>query len=235
MSYFDLIGFDADDTLWYNERLYAQTQSKIAELLAPYGTLEEINEQLTLVELENVHLYGYGIKGFALSMIEAAIVLGNGHLSSKVVQAIIGYARDMLTADIQLIEQVPEIIFELEKKYPLAIITKGDLFEQEMKISRSSLRPYFQHVEIISQKTRDVYARILEKFNVPPDRFLMIGNSLRSDILPVLELGGHTVYIPHDIIWTHEVVDPPPAGKSGFYELEHIGELPDLLARIEGA
>jgi putative hydrolase of the HAD superfamily len=232
MSTFDMIAFDADDTLWYYERLYAGTQAKIAELLALYGTSEEIDAHLNRVELGNVQLYGYGIKGFALSMIEAAIELGDGRLSNKEVQAIIGYAKEMMVSDIQLIEHVHGTISELGKNYPLAIITKGDLFEQEAKISRSGLESQFRYVEIVGQKSPENYARILEKFRVPPERFLMVGNSLRSDILPVLELGGHAVYIPSDT-WVHEMAEMPSSEKAGFYELENIGELPALLERIE--
>jgi len=233
MSTFDLIAFDADDTLWYYERLYAQAQAKIAELLAPYGNSEEVGAHLNQVELSNIQLYGYGIKGFVLSMIEAATELGDGRLSNKDVQTIIGYAKEMLEADIQLIEHVPEIVSGLAAKYHLAIITKGDLFEQETKVTRSGLSAYFQQVEIVGQKSPEVYAQILEKFGVKPERFLMVGNSLRSDILPVLELGGNAVYIPCDTTWVHEVAEIPPTGQAGFYQLEHMGELPALLKSIE--
>ena len=233
MFAFDVIAFDADDTLWYYERLYAETQSKVAKLLSPYGTFEEIKIHLDQVELGNIHLYGYGIKSFALSMIEAATQLEDGCLSNKEVQAIIGYAKEMMEADIQLIERVPEIISGLAKTHYLAIITKGDLFEQEAKISRSGLEPYFRYVEIIGQKSSENYARILEKFSVSPERFLMVGNSLRSDILPVLELGGHAAYIPSEVTWVHEEAEVPPSEQEGFYQLEHIGELPALLERVE--
>jgi len=233
MSKFDMTAFDADDTLWHYERLYAETQAKVANLLAPFGASEEIDAHLDRVELGNVHLYGYGIKGFALSMIEAATELGNGQLSTKDVQAIISYAKEMLEAGVQLIEHVPEIVSELTAKYHLAIITKGDLLEQETKVSRSGLASYFQQVEIVGQKTPETYARILKNFNIAPERFLMIGNSLRSDILPVLELGGNAVYIPYDTTWVHELVDAPSTEHAGFYQLEHIGELPALLERIE--
>lgn len=233
MSTFNVIAFDADDTLWYYERLYVQTQSKVAELLSPYGTFEEIKIHLDQVELGNIHLYGYGIKSFALSMIEAAAQLGNGLLSNKEVQDIIRYAKEMMTADIQLIAHVPETISELAKNYDLAIITKGDLFEQEAKVSRSGLEPHFRFIEIVGQKSSENYVRILEKFRISPERFLMVGNSLRSDILPVLELGGHAVYIPSEITWVHEEAEVPPSNQKGFYQLEHIGELPALLERID--
>jgi len=233
MSKFDMIAFDACDTLWHYERLYAETQAKITNLLAPFGASEEIDAHLNQVELGNVHLYGYGIKGFALSMIEAATELGDGRLSSKDVQAIISYAKEMLEADIQLIEHVPEIVSGLAAKYYLTIVTKGDLLEQETKVSRSGLASYFQQVEIVGQKIPETYARILENSNIAPEHFLMVGNSLRSDILPVLELGGNAVYIPSHTTWVHELVEAPPTEQAGFYQLEHIGELPTLLERIE--
>lgn len=235
MPQLDMIAFDADDTLWYYERLYAHTQAKIAKLLSPYGKPGEIDAHLNRVELDNVYLYGYGVKGFALSMIEAATQLGDGHLSNKEVQTIIGYAKEMMNSDIQLIEGVPATVSELAKIYPLVIITKGDSFEQETKVNRSGLISYFQQVEIVGQKTPETYARILKKFNITPERFLMVGNSLRSDILPVLELGGHAVYIPADTTWVHEVVEAPSAEQTGFYQLEYIGELPALLAHIQAA
>ena len=233
MAAFDVIAFDADDTLWYYERLYAETQAKITELLSTYGTSEIIGAHLNQVELRNIQLYGYGIKGFALSMIEAALEIGDGRLSNRDVQAIIGYAKEMMTANIQLIERVPETISGLAKQFRLAIITKGDLFEQETKISRSGLGVYFREIEIVGQKTSENYARILEKFKVAPERFLMVGNSLRSDILPVLELGGHAVHIPSDITWTHEEAETSLIEQNRFYQLEHIGELPALLGSIE--
>ena len=233
MPALDVIAFDADDTLWYFERLYAETLAKIAKLLTPYGTPEEIDAHLNQVELGNVQLYGYGVKGFALSMIEAALQLGNGQLQSKDIQTILEYAKEMIVTDIQLVEQVPETLSGLAEKYRLAIITKGDLFEQEAKISRSGLGSNFQYVEIVGQKSAENYAQFLRKFGVNPERFLMVGNSLRSDILPVLELGGHAVYIPAETTWVHEVVEVPPTGQAGFYQLEHIGELPALLERIE--
>jgi len=233
MSKFDMIAFDADDTLWHYERLYAQAQAKIAKLLILFGTSKEIDAHLNRVELGNVHLYGYGVKGFALSMIEAATELGDGRLSNQSIQAIIGYAKEMLEADIQLIEHVTQIVSGLAAKYHLTIITKGDLFEQETKVSRSGLASYFQQVEIVGQKIPETYARILENSNIAPERFLMVGNSLRSDILPVLELGGNAVYIPSDTTWVHEMVEATPTEQVGFYQLEHIGELPALLEHIE--
>jgi len=233
MSVFDLIAFDADDTLWYYERLFAETQAKIAKLLTPFENPEKIDRHLSQVEIRNIQFYGYGVKSFALSMIEAAIELGNGRLSTKQVQSIIDHAKDMMTRDIQLMDYVPETISELVKIYPLAIITKGDLFEQEKKITRSGLKSHFRQVEIVGQKTPETYAHILKKLNIAPERFLMVGNSLRSDILPVLELGSHAVYIPSDTTWVHEEADVPSSEQVGFYQLGHIGELPALLEGIE--
>ncbi len=199
MSTFDVIAFDADDTLWHSESLYQDTQAKIVKRLLPFGDGREILARLNEIELENLNIYGYGIKVFAVSMIEAAIDLSEGQMSGREIKAIIGYVKEMLTADIQLLQHVSEVIAVLRTQSPLMIITKGDLFEQESKISRSGLAQYFQHVEVVSQKTRDSYQRILERYHIPPNRFLMVGNSLRSDILPVLEIGGHAAYVPSNI------------------------------------
>jgi putative hydrolase of the HAD superfamily len=142
-------------------------------------------------------------------------------------------AKGMLHARVELLEGVLETLDLLKKRYSLMLLTKGDLFEQENKIVRSGLAGCFRHIEIVSQKTAPVYQSLLEKYSIPADRFLMVGNSLRSDILPVLEIGGHAVYIPHELTWQHEHADPPQAGQSGYYQLAHLGKLPALLEQIE--
>jgi putative hydrolase of the HAD superfamily len=233
MITFDMVAFDADDTLWYYERLYAQAQAKIATLLAPFSSPEEITAYLSQVEMENLQVYGYGIKGFALSMIEASIQLSRGNITSQEIQILLNETREMLSGDIQLVPRVNEVLLELSVKCPLMIITKGDLFEQESKISRSGLDSYFQHVEIVSSKSSHIYTQILRRYKLVPERFMMVGNSLRSDILPVLEIGAHAVYIPGEITWVHEVAEAPPSAQTRFYQLENLKELSPLLAQIE--
>jgi putative hydrolase of the HAD superfamily len=184
-------------------------------------------------ETRNLEHFGYGVKAFALSMIETALELTEGRISGQDLQSLVDLAREMLHARVELLEHTAETLDFLKKEYPLMLLTKGDLFEQENKIARSGLDDCFRHIEIISRKSAPVYRSLLEKYSILPGRFLMVGNSMRSDILPVLEIGGCAVYIPHELTWQHESADPPSAGHPGFYQLEHLGLLPALLEQIE--
>jgi putative hydrolase of the HAD superfamily len=232
-SGFDVIAFDADDTLWHNERLYNEAQARFAQLLSQYHPAEWVSERLYQTETRNIQHYGYGIKAFALSMIETAVELTEGRVSGQDIKALIDLARGMLTARVQLLDHVIDTIPLIAVSYPLMLITKGDLLDQETKINRSGLGQYFQHIEIVSQKTNQDYQRILERYSIPPERFLMVGNSLRSDILPVLDLGGVAVYVPYESTWQHEAATPPAAGRPGYYAIENLGQLPDLLDELE--
>ena len=233
MSRFDLLAFDADDTLWQNERLYVEAQAEFAGLLARYHSPEWIRERLYQAETRNLEHFGYGVKAFALSMIETAVELTEGRISGRDLQTLVDLARGMLHAQVELLEGVPDTLDLLKKKYSLMLLTKGDLFEQENKIARSGLNGCFRYIEVVSNKTGPVYQSTLEKYSVSPGRFMMVGNSLRSDILPVLEIGGHGVYIPHELTWQHEHAAPPPVGQPAYYKLEHFGHLPALLGQIE--
>lgn len=228
----DLIAFDADDTLWHNEVLYTRTQQRFAELLSPYDQDNRAGEELFATEMQNIPRYGYGIKGFALSMIETAIRLTGGQITGDEVQKLINLAREMMETPVQLLDGVVEVLEALATRQTLMLITKGDLFDQERKLARSGLAPYFAHVEIVSQKTVDVYRTLLAKHGIAPQRFLMVGNSLRSDILPVVKLGGHAVHIPYHVTWEHETVDLPEEMPEGYVELEHIGLLLDLVKQL---
>ena len=232
MTNFDVIAFDADDTLWENERLYSSAQASLVELLARYHPPEWINERLYQTEMRNLEHFGYGIKAFALSMVETTVELTDGCISGTELQTLIDMVKEMLHAKVDVMDHVTETLAQLKTKYTLMLLTKGDLFEQENKIARSGLQDCFRYIEIVSKKTVPVYKDLLEKLSIDPKRFLMVGNSLRSDILPLLELGAHAVYIPHELTWQHEHSDPPPAGQAGFYQLEHIGQLPVLLERL---
>ena len=232
MIAFDIIAFDADDTLWHSERLYADVQKQFTQLLANYHAPEWINDHLYQTETRNIQHFGYGIKAFALSLIETAIELTEGRISSKDIQEIVGWAKKMLTSDVELLPHVGQIIPQLSSQYPMMIITKGDLLDQETKIKKSGLGKYFQHIEIVSQKTFEGYEKLLKKYSVEPSRFMMIGNSLPSDILPVLKLGGSAVYIPYEITWLHETAEQLPRDHAGYYELESLGQLPLLLERL---
>lgn len=228
---FDIIAFDADDTLWHNETLFSITQDKFQQLLARYEGAELALDTLYAIEIRNLEAFGYGIKGFTLSMIEAAIELTHGQVVAQDIQQIIDFAREMLRTPVQLLDHVAELIPRLAETYTLMLITKGDLFDQESKIAQSGLADCFAHIEIVSDKRQDTYQGLLRKHKIASERFLMVGNSLRSDILPVVALGGAAVHIPYHLTWAHEMGD---ASTQDYFELEHIGLLPALLERLSG-
>ncbi|HSR34561.1 MAG TPA: HAD family hydrolase [Anaerolineae bacterium] len=229
----DVIAFDADDTLWHNESLYTRAQTQFQELLATYNGDDGVAEELYKTEMDNLPTYGYGIKSFALSMIETAIRVTNGQIKGRDVQKIIDLAKEMKRTPVLLLDHVAEVIPALSAHRKLMLITKGDLFDQETKIARSGLAPYFSSVEIVTDKTPEVYQSLLEKHQINPERFLMVGNSLRSDILPVVSLGARAVHIPYQITWAHEVVPIQLVERPGYLELEHIGMLPSLVNRLD--
>jgi putative hydrolase of the HAD superfamily len=234
MPRFDVIAFDADDTLWHNMRLYRQTQAGLAALLAGYGvSAEALDEQLFQTESRNIRLFGYGIKSFALSMIESALALTGGNLSGQHVLAIIELAKAQLNAPIELLEHVRETVPRLAARHPLMLITKGDLLDQENKLARSGLGEFFRDIEVVSDKTRQSYAVLFRNHALDPARVLMVGDSLRSDILPALELGAYSVYIPYPDAWQHEAAKIPAPGTPRFYQLEQLGQLPDLVEQLE--
>ena len=232
MSRFDLIAFDADDTLWHNEPFYTDARLQFIEILSGYAPSEAIGSRLDAFELRNLDVFGYGIKSFVLSMVETAVDISGGRVTGLEIQSIVDIARRMLRADLELFEHVHETLAALAGKYPLMLITKGDQFEQELKIKRSGVDHYFRSFEIVGDKDARGYRLLLSKYNLDPQRFLMVGNSLRSDILPVLELGGVAVYIPYEHTWSHENSVPGVWAKA-YYELENIGQLPDLVVRLE--
>jgi putative hydrolase of the HAD superfamily len=227
------IAFDADDTLWHNETLYTAVQDRFKDLLARYRSREWIENVLYETEMRNLQHFGYGIKAFTLSMIETAIELTEGRIEGREIRQIIEFGKGMLQAEIQVLEGVEEALAQLSKTYDLMIITKGDLLDQELKISRSGLAHYFRVVEVVSSKTRESYAAILAKRQIRPEEFVMIGNSLKSDILPVLELGAKAVFIPYSLTWAHEHVTEPVPGTNGFHKVELIRSLPELIAELD--
>jgi putative hydrolase of the HAD superfamily len=228
----DLIAFDADDTLWHNEILYARAQERFEELLSSHSLDGRAHEELYATEMQNLGHYGYGIKGFGLSLIETAIKLTAGRVQASEIQQILDLVRDMLEAPVQLLDGAAEVVAALSKSHRLMLITKGDLLDQERKIARSGLAPYFAHVEIVSAKSDGVYRALLDKHRIDPSRFLMVGNSLRSDILPVVALGGHAVHIPYHVTWVHETVVEQAGALAAYGELEHIGLLPQYVAQL---
>jgi putative hydrolase of the HAD superfamily len=228
----DVIAFDADDTLWHNETLYHDAQSRFQELLAAYGD-HAVLDELYETEMANLPCFGYGIKSFTLSMIETAINISGGEIPAGEIQLIINMAKAMKQAPVSLLERVEAVIRTLSDTHRLMLITKGDLLDQERKVAHSGLAPYFESIEVVTEKTADVYRALLAKHRIAPERFIMVGNSLRSDVLPVVSLGARAVHIPYHITWAHETVPVHPGEEQGYVELEHIGLLPELVGRLE--
>ena len=230
----DLIAFDADDTLWQNESLYQSVESRFCAILGDYVDEESAKQFLLETEKRNIQLYGYGIKSFGLSLIEATIMLSQGEFESSKILPIIVHVKGMLTSGIELLDHALHSVECLAKDYPLMLITKGDVHDQERKLQESGLQASFQYVEIVPEKDEQLYARLLEKHNVKPHRFLMVGNSMRSDILPVLAIGAQAVYIPHVLNWQLEEASVPQEPIEEYHELTHIGELPALIKDVWG-
>jgi putative hydrolase of the HAD superfamily len=230
---FDIIALDADDTLWDNESFYIEAKAEFVVLLQMYEPdPDRVKARLDEIEESNVAIYGYGIKSFLLSMIEAALDISDGLISSDDLQLVIDLGREMLISPVKIFAHTEETLAALSQRWDLMLITKGDIFEQSQKIERTGLAKYFHVVEIVGQKTPAVYKALLQRHNIDPSRFLMVGNSLRSDVQPVLALGGQAVYIPYINTWVHEHRLDGELSKDGYYELESLAELPELLERI---
>ena len=226
-----VIAFDADDTLWRNEDLYRDTQAEFRDLLSHYHEPAWIDDRLYEAELRNLPHFGYGIKAFVLSMVETAVELTEGRITGTEIQRVIELGRAMIQAPVVLLDGVEETVTALAESHDLMIVTKGDLLEQESKVERSGLREHFQGVEIVSRKDRRTYERIVRRHGIPPEDFVMVGNSLRSDILPVLAIGGQAVHIPYHTTWAHEEVDEEERARHDYAELESIRELPGWIAK----
>jgi putative hydrolase of the HAD superfamily len=226
---FDLIAFDADDTLWENEAYYVEGRETYHRILEPYAPPADMDTQLDIVEIRNIPYFGYGVGSFVYSLLENAIDVTDGRISAGDIKKIMDISKHMVDAKIDLFDHAEPTLHRLSVRYPLMMITKGDLLHQRMKLERSGLQPYFKFVEVVADKTKEVYASILEERHVEPGRFLMIGNSMRSDILPVLELGGYAVYIPSKLQWAHEHRELPPDMADNFVELEHLGQVEDWI------
>ena len=226
---YDVIAFDADDTLWVNEPIFHEVEKRFSDLLSRYIDTSDLAEKLFSTEMKNLELFGYGVKGFVLSMIETGLELTDMRLKGEDVQEIIDMGKSMLSHPVELLSGVRDTVLRLEDDYKLMIITKGDLFDQESKIARSGLAEHFAHVEILSEKTPEQYQRVLNKYAIEPDRFLMIGNSVKSDILPVLKIGGHAVHIPFHLTWAHEQVTEEHISGYHFHSLHRMADLLDFI------
>ncbi|MBQ0736525.1 HAD family hydrolase [Aquimarina celericrescens] len=202
-----VIAFDADDTLWVNETLFRSAEDELCDLLEEFMSREEASRLLFDVEMKNLPLYGYGIKPFTLSLIEAAITISNGDMKIALVEKLIEKGKQMLQEPIELIDGIDSTLGELSQRYRLVMATKGDLLDQERKLIKSGLEKHFHHIEIVSDKTEKQYRKLVSHLDIAEHEFLMVGNSLKSDILPVLNIGAHAFHIPFHTTWAHEMVD----------------------------
>jgi len=227
---FEVIAFDADDTLWHNETVFQATEKQFADLLATHHPAQWVRQRLFATEMKNLHHFGYGVKGFILSMIETAIELTEGRILGDEIHHILEWGHEMLRAPVQLLDGVRETVETLSSRHRLMLLTKGDLFDQESKLARSGLGEYFSDVQIVSEKNAATYTRVIARSGVPADRFLMIGNSLKSDVLPAIEAGAMAIHIPYAVTWAHEQVHDHADDVT---QLATISELPAWLAEFE--
>ena len=224
-----VIAFDADDTLFINEPYFQETEEKFCGLMSDYLSHQGISQELFRVEIDNLKIYGYGIKAYTLSMIEAAMKISNNTIPVAVVERIINYGKELLDKPIELLDGVEETLQALQGKYKLVVATKGDLLDQRRKLHNSALGHYFHHIEVMADKQEKDYTDLLKRLDVQPEEFFMIGNSLKSDVLPVLAIGGHAVHIPFHTTWEHERID---------YEVEHTNfntyaKMADVLKKLQ--
>lgn len=228
-----VLAFDGDDTLWHNESRFNLTQTALRDLLRRHVPNADVDGHLFDVEMRNLSLYGYGVKAFTLSMLETAIELTDGRIPASDLQVILGWGKRMLTEPTELLDGVRATLKEVSVGHSLLLITKGDLFDQESKLARSGLADMFSGVEILSDKNIDSYRSLLKRRAIEPDEFVMVGNSLRSDIAPVVALGARAVHIPYQVTWNHEQVPEESLPRTGWYRLGAIGELGALLESID--
>ncbi len=219
------VGLDADDTLWHNETIFRLTHDRFSELLADVADKEVLEERLAAVEKRNLRLYGYGVKGFTLSMIETAMEMTGGEPPGRVIREILAVGREMLTEPVEPLPGVDDTLAELSKRYRLVLVTKGDLLHQEQKLAASGLGDLFAAVEIVSEKDASTYSRVFDRHGTGPGEAVMCGNSMRSDILPAIEAGAFAAHVPYPLTWAHELADAPE-GHPRFIELASIRDLP---------
>jgi len=222
------IGFDADDTLWQNEQFFHMTQERFASLLADFADPEHLADRLLAAERRNLGHYGFGIKGFVLSMIETAIEVTDQRVPAAVIQQLIDAGQDMLQHPVELLPHAQACIQDLADNHRVLLITKGDLLDQERKLAQSGLGDLFDGVEIVSNKTAAVYSHIFAKHGTGPEAAMMVGNSMKSDVVPALEAGSYGVFVPHDLTWALEHHEPP-VGQPRFHEIADLSHLADLV------
>ncbi|WP_338734072.1 HAD family hydrolase [Mangrovimonas cancribranchiae] len=201
-----VIGFDADDTLWVNETYFRDAEMQFAKMLSSYETINKIDQELFKMEMKNLPVYGYGVKGFVLSMVEMAIELSNGDVSSDIIEKILNLGKDMINKPVELLNDVEHVLEKLSNNYRLILATKGDLLDQERKLEKSGLLKYFHHIEVLSDKQESNYKKLLKHLDIDPSEFLMVGNSLKSDVLPLVNIGAKAIHVPFHTTWAHETV-----------------------------
>ena len=231
-----VIAFDGDDTLWHNERSYRDGRERFRRLLADAGVhldSHEIEARVNATERANIAYFGYGVSSFTLSLIETAVALTDGRVSSAGLHSLIDLAKEMMSETVEVFPGVADTLAALASARPLMLITKGDLLHQTSKLERSGLQPYFQHVEVVSDKTPAVYRRILERYRVEPSRFLMIGNSLKSDVLPVIDAGGWAMHVPAELTWAHEHAEPDVHHRDRLFEAATLADVLPIVARSQ--
>lgn len=224
-----VIGFDADDTLWVNETYYREAELEFAKLLSQYETANKIDQELFKVEMNNLDLYGYGIKSFILSMVESALQLSNNDISTQSISSILEIGKDMINKPIELLDSVEEVLYTLSKTYRLILATKGDLLDQERKLERSGLTQYFHHIEVLSDKKEANYSKLLNHLDITPQEFLMVGNSLKSDILPLVNIKAHAIHVPFHTTWVHEQVSEEETNGKHYKTVKSLKEIIQFL------
>ena len=230
MNNIKVIAFDADDTLWVNEPYFREAEEKFCALLEDYLPFHSINNELFKTEIKNLPLYGYGVKGFMLSMIETILTVTEGTANIETINKAIQYGKELLDKQIELLDGVETVLESLKGNYRLVVATKGDLLDQERKLQKSGLEKYFHHIEIMSDKQEKDYRKLLKHLDCQPDNFLMIGNSLKSDILPVLQLGAYAIHVPFHTTWAHEMIEHK-VEHDQFASVEKIEEILSLLKK----
>ncbi len=237
MTAIDMVGFDADDTLWRSEDYFHAAQDEFERIVGRHVDLADLRlrERLYAVEKGNIAVFGYGVKGMALSMVEAAVDITDGRIHARDLHRIVQIAKDMLRHPVELLPGVREAVEAIAAEHPVVLVTKGDLFHQEAKVRESGLADLFRRIEIVSEKDVATYARLLDEFAIPADRFVMIGNSLRSDIVPVLQLGGWGVHVPYHLTWEHENEADDVGGHPRFLQVATAEALPVAIRDIVAA
>ncbi|ALU74457.1 HAD family hydrolase [Tenacibaculum finnmarkense] len=225
MNKIKVIAFDADDTLWINETFFREAEKEFAKLLSGYETENKIHQELYKKEIDNLKIYGYGVKGFVLSMVECALELSNYKVNQKIIDKILEIGKEMLAQPIDLLDGVEEVLQELQGRCKIIVATKGDLLDQERKLEKSGILKYFHHTEVMSDKKPADYLKLIKHLDIQPSELLMIGNSLKSDVLPLIEIGAAAIHVPFHTTWAHEQVE----GNQKSTEYQTVSNITEVL------